>query len=104
MALLSNPVNSAGDYQSATERCRPSRVRGADSGLLSAEWAAGIRRVKGVRKLGVRRKVNERVTELTISHYDSTSSLKARLFNLIGKRKIARETYATLHWTKAQIE
>jgi len=30
--------------------------------------------------------------------------LKARLFNLIGKRKIARETYATLNSIKAQIE
>jgi hypothetical protein len=32
------------------------------------------------------RKVNEHVTEKTINHYYSTSSLKARLFNLIGKR------------------
>jgi hypothetical protein len=50
------------------------------------------------------RKVNERVTEVTINHYYSTSSLKARLFNLIGKRKIARETNATLNSIKAQIE
>jgi hypothetical protein len=50
------------------------------------------------------RKVNEHVTEVTISHYYSTSSLKARLFNLIGKRKIARETSATLNSIKAQIE
>jgi len=50
------------------------------------------------------RKVNEHVTEVTISHYYSTSSLKARLFNLIGKRKIARETGATLSSIKAQIE
>jgi hypothetical protein len=50
------------------------------------------------------RKVNKYVTEVTISHYYSTSSLKARLFNLIGKRKIARETDATLSSIKAQIE
>jgi Polyketide cyclase / dehydrase and lipid transport len=50
------------------------------------------------------RRVSERVTEVTISHYYSTPSLKARLFNLIGKRKIARETYATLNSAKAQIE
>jgi len=50
------------------------------------------------------RKVNEHVTEVIISHYYSTSSLKARLFNLIGKRKIASETSATLNSIKAQIE
>ena len=50
------------------------------------------------------RKVNEHVTEVTISHYYSTPSLKARLFNLIGKRKIARETSATLNSIKAQIK
>jgi uncharacterized membrane protein len=50
------------------------------------------------------RKVNEHVTEVTISHYYSTPSLKAWIFNLIGKRKIARETDATLNSIKAQIE
>lgn len=50
------------------------------------------------------RRVNERVTEVTISHYYSTPSLKARLFNLIGKGKIAKETYATLNSAKALIE
>ena len=50
------------------------------------------------------RKVNEHVTEVTISHYYSTSSLKARLFNLMGKRKIARDTEATLNAIKLQIE
>jgi len=50
------------------------------------------------------RKVNEHVTEVTISHYYSTSSLKARLFNLMGKRKIARQTEATLNAIKVQIE
>jgi len=50
------------------------------------------------------RKVNEHVTEVTTSHYYSTSSLRARLFNLIGKRKIARETEATLNAIKMRIE
>jgi hypothetical protein len=50
------------------------------------------------------RKVDEHITEVTISHYYSTSTLKARLFNLIGKRKIARETEATLKAAKVQIE
>ena len=50
------------------------------------------------------RKVNERVTEVTINHYYSTPTLKARIFNLVGKRKITRETYATLNSIKAQIE
>jgi hypothetical protein len=50
------------------------------------------------------RKVDEHITEVTISHYYSTSTLKARLFNLIGKRKIARETEATLKAVKVQIE
>src|SRR5215469_15463327 len=50
------------------------------------------------------RKVDERVTDVTISHHYSTPSLKAQLFNLIGKRKIARETEATLNAIKARIE
>lgn len=50
------------------------------------------------------RKVNEHAAEVTISHYYSTPSLKARLFNLVEKRKIARETEATLNAVKVQIE
>jgi hypothetical protein len=50
------------------------------------------------------RKVNEHATEVTISHYYSTPSLKPKLFNLIGKRIIARETHATLNSIKAYIE
>jgi len=50
------------------------------------------------------RKVNERLTEVAISHYYSTSNWKARLFNLIGKGKIARDTYAMLNSVKVQIE
>ena len=49
------------------------------------------------------RKVKEHFTEVTISHY-SISSLKARLFNLVGKTKIAREAQATLNAIEAQIE
>ena len=50
------------------------------------------------------RKVDERVTEVAISHYYSIVSWKARLFNLVGKRKIARDTHAMLRSVKAQIE
>lgn len=43
-------------------------------------------------------------TSMEISHYYSTASLKAKLLNLIAKRKIARETQATLNAIKAAIE
>ena len=43
-------------------------------------------------------------TEVKISHYYSTTSLKAKLLNLIAKRKIARETQATLNAVKKVIE
>jgi hypothetical protein len=39
-----------------------------------------------------------------ISHYYSTTTLKAKLLNLIAKGKIARETQATLKAAKAAIE
>jgi hypothetical protein len=39
-----------------------------------------------------------------ISHYYSTTTLKAKLLNLIAKGKIARETQATLNAAKAMIE
>jgi site-specific recombinase XerD len=46
-------------YAPATINLRLAAVRcvayeAADAGLLSPQWAAGIRRVKGVRRLGVR--------------------------------------------------
>ncbi len=43
-------------------------------------------------------------TKVTISHYYSTTTLKAKLLNLIAKRNIARDTQATLTAAKATIE
>jgi len=43
-------------------------------------------------------------TKMEISHYYSTRSLKAKLFNLFAKGKIARETQATLDAIKAAVE
>jgi uncharacterized membrane protein len=43
-------------------------------------------------------------TKVEISHYYSTPTLKAKLLNLIARRKIARETQATLNASKAAIE
>ncbi|MBZ5705619.1 MAG: hypothetical protein LAN63_09710 [Acidobacteriia bacterium] len=43
-------------------------------------------------------------TKMEISHYYSTSTVKAKLLNLIAKGKIARETHATLNAIKAAIE
>lgn len=43
-------------------------------------------------------------TKIEISHYYSTRTLKAKLFNLIAKRKIAQQTQATLNAAKAVIE
>ena len=43
-------------------------------------------------------------TKLAISHYYSTRTLKAKLLNLIAKRKIVRDTQATLNAIKAAIE
>ena len=43
-------------------------------------------------------------TKMEISHYYSTRSLKAKLFNLIARGKIARETQATLNGIKAAVE
>jgi uncharacterized membrane protein len=43
-------------------------------------------------------------TKVEICHYYSTTSLKAKLLNLIAKGKIARETQATLNAAKAAIE
>jgi len=49
-------------------------------------------------------KVGHRSTKVEISHYYSTTTLKAKLLNLIAKGKIARETQATLNSAKATIE
>ena len=45
-----------------------------------------------------------RSTKVEISHYYSTTTLKAKLLNLIAKGKIARDTQATLNGAKAAIE
>ena len=49
-------------------------------------------------------KVGHRSTRVEISHYYSTTTLKAKLLNLIAKWKIARETQATLNAAKVAIE
>jgi len=43
-------------------------------------------------------------TKVEISHYYSTTTLKAKLLNLIAKGKIARDTQATLNAAKTTIE
>jgi hypothetical protein len=48
--------------------------------------------------------LDHRSTKVEISHYYSTTTLKAKLLNLIAKNKIARETQATLNAAKAMIE
>ena len=48
--------------------------------------------------------LGHRSTKVEISHYYSTTTLKAKLLNLIAKGKIARETQATLNGAKATIE
>ena len=50
------------------------------------------------------RRLGDASTKVEISHYYSTTSLKAKLFNLIAKGKIARETQATLNAAKAGTE
>ena len=49
-------------------------------------------------------KLGDASTKVEICHYYSTTSLKAKLLNLIAKGKIARETQATLNAAKAAIE
>ena len=43
-------------------------------------------------------------TKIEICHYYSTRTLKAKLLNIIAKRKIARETQAMLNAMKSAIE
>jgi len=43
-------------------------------------------------------------TRVEISHYYSTNTLKAKLINLIVRRRIARETQATLNAIKTAVE
>jgi hypothetical protein len=49
-------------------------------------------------------KLGDGSTKVKIWHYYSTTGLKAKLFNLIAKGKIARDTQATLNAAKAAIE
>jgi len=49
-------------------------------------------------------RVGQSSTKVEISHYYSTPTLKAKLLNLIAKRRIARDTQATLNASKASIE
>ena len=48
--------------------------------------------------------LGHRTTKVAISHFYSTTTLKAKLLNLIAKGKIARQTQATLNAAKAMIE
>ena len=43
-------------------------------------------------------------TQVAFSHYYSTASLKAKVFNVIAKRKIARDSQNTLNAIKRMIE
>ena len=49
-------------------------------------------------------RVGHQSTKVEISHYYSTTTLKAKLLNLIAKGKIARETQPTLNGAKTAIE
>jgi hypothetical protein len=48
--------------------------------------------------------LGQHATKVAISHYYSTTTVKAKLVNLLAKGKIARETQATLNSAKAKIE
>ena len=50
------------------------------------------------------KRLGDSSTKMEISHYYSTNSLKAKFLNLIARRKIARETQATLNAFKSAIE
>jgi hypothetical protein len=49
-------------------------------------------------------RVGQSSTKVEISHYYSTPTLKAKLLDLIARRKIARDTQDTLNGMKAAIE
>jgi hypothetical protein len=49
-------------------------------------------------------RIADRSTKMEISHYYSTTTLKAKLLNWIAKGKIARETLATLNAIKSAVE
>jgi hypothetical protein len=49
-------------------------------------------------------RVGDSATRIEISHYYSTKSLKAKLLNLVARKKIARDTQAMLNAVKGRIE
>ena len=49
-------------------------------------------------------RISDKETKVEISHYYSTTTLKAKFLNLVAKGKIARDTQATLNAAKATIE
>ena len=49
-------------------------------------------------------RVGQSSTKVEISHYYSTPTLKAKLLNIVAKRRIASDTKATLNAAKAAIE
>ena len=49
-------------------------------------------------------RVGQSSTKMEISHYYSLPTLKAKLLNLIARRRIARDAQATLNGIKAAIE
>jgi hypothetical protein len=49
-------------------------------------------------------KVDETTTKMTFFHYYSTPTLKHKLVNFFAKRKIAKESQATLNGIKKMIE
>jgi Polyketide cyclase / dehydrase and lipid transport len=49
-------------------------------------------------------RIGQSSTKMEISHYYSTRTLKAKLLNLVARRKIARDAQATLNGIKAAIE
>jgi hypothetical protein len=49
-------------------------------------------------------RIGQSSTKMEISHYYSTRTLRAKLLNLVARRKIARDAQATLNGIKAAIE
>ena len=49
-------------------------------------------------------RIGQSSTKMEISHYYSTRTLKAKLLNLVARRKIARDAQAALNGIKAAIE
>ena len=49
-------------------------------------------------------RAGDSATQVEISHYYSTKSLKAKLLNLVAGKRIARDTQAMLNAVKCEIE